>query len=84
MARGIESTTHTQARVIHMEETALVYDLLVQNGYMVDSSGMPLCVGDVTVRNGKIIKVGKLSGQATHHMVLRGWCRGASPMTSQP
>jgi N-acyl-D-aspartate/D-glutamate deacylase len=45
-----------------MEETAMAYDLLGQNGRMVDGSGMPACMGDVAVRNGKIIEVGKLSG----------------------
>jgi N-acyl-D-amino-acid deacylase len=43
----------------------MVYDLLIKNGRIVDGSGMPAFRGDVAVRSGKIIKLGKLSGTAT-------------------
>ena len=50
----------------------MAYDLLVQNGRIVDSSGMPAFMGDVAVRNGKIVEVGKLSGQATRTIDATG------------
>src|SRR2546422_10828618 len=50
----------------------MAYDLLVQNGRIVDGSGMPAFMGDVAVRNGKIIEVGKLSGQATRTIDAAG------------
>ena len=40
------------------------YDLLVKNGRIVDGSGMPSFQGDVAVRNGKIVELGRLSGSA--------------------
>ena len=40
------------------------YDLLVKNGRVVDGSGMPSFTGDVAVKNGKIVEIGKLSGPA--------------------
>ena len=43
----------------------MVYDLLVKNGRVVDGSGMPSFLGDVSVKNGKIIEIGKLSGPAS-------------------
>jgi N-acyl-D-amino-acid deacylase len=55
-----------------MEETAMAYDLLVKNGRIVDGSGMPAFMGDVAVRNGKIVEVGKLSGQATRTIDAAG------------
>src|SRR3954453_14662739 len=39
-------------------------DLLIRNGRIVDGSGMPSFMGDVAVKNGKIVEIGKLSGAA--------------------
>ena len=43
----------------------MAYDLLLKNGRIVDGSGMPSFHGDVAVKDGKIVELGKLSGQAT-------------------
>jgi len=40
------------------------YDLLIKRGRIVDGSGMPSFQGDVGVKDGKIVEVGKLSGPA--------------------
>ena len=50
----------------------MAYDLLVKNGRIVDGSGMPAFMGDVAVRHGKIVEVGKLSGQATRTIDAAG------------
>src|SRR3569832_698901 len=42
----------------------MAYDLLIRNGRIVDGSGMPSFMGDVAVKNGKIVEIGKLSGAA--------------------
>src|SRR5438552_2747106 len=43
----------------------MAYDLLIKNGLIVDGSGLPAFRGDVGVRDGKIVEIGKLSGPAT-------------------
>ena len=50
----------------------MAYDLLVQNGRIVDGSGMPAFMGDVAIRHGKIVEVGKLSGAATRTINAEG------------
>ena len=42
----------------------MAYDLLIQNGRIIDGSGMPAFRGDVAVTNGKIVAVGKLRAAA--------------------
>jgi N-acyl-D-aspartate/D-glutamate deacylase len=40
----------------------MAYDLLIRNGRIVDGSGMPAFHGDIGVKDGKIVEIGKLSG----------------------
>jgi len=43
----------------------MAYDLLLKNGRIIDGSGMPSFFGDVAIKKGKIVEMGKLSGPAT-------------------
>ena len=42
----------------------MTYDILIKNGLIVDGSGGPSYRGDVGVKDGKIVEIGKLSGPA--------------------
>lgn len=42
----------------------MAFDLLVKNAEVVDGSGAPSFTGDVAVKDGKIVEVGRLSGHA--------------------
>src|SRR5499426_3781398 len=50
----------------------MAYDLLVQNGRIVDGSEMPAFMENVAIRHGKIVEVGKLSGQTTRTIDAAG------------
>ena len=46
-----------------------VFDLVIKNGHIVDGTGNPWFPGDVGVEDGKISKIGDLSGAAAHRMI---------------
>ena len=48
------------------------YDLLVRNGRVIDGSGLPSFDGDVGVKDGKIVEVGKLDARATRTIDAAG------------
>jgi len=50
----------------------MAYDLLIKNGRIIDGSGMPAFRGDVGLRNGKIVEMGKLRGSATRTIDVDG------------
>jgi len=50
----------------------MTYDLLIKNGRIVDGSGGPAYRGDVAVKDGKIVEIGKLSGAAKRTIDAEG------------
>ena len=50
----------------------MAFDLLVKNGRIIDGSGAPGFFGDVAVKEGKIVEVGKLGGEAKRTIDAEG------------
>src|SRR5438445_6214689 len=55
----------------------MAYDVLIRNGRIVDGSGMPSFMGDVAVKDGKIVEIGQLSVAAGQTVDVEG--RAISP-----
>ncbi|MEE8518388.1 MAG: amidohydrolase family protein [Dehalococcoidia bacterium] len=49
-----------------------MYDLLIKGGRVVDGSGMPSYHADVAVKDGKIVEIGQLTGQAAETIDAAG------------
>src|SRR4029077_5518612 len=58
------SGSRAAARPSAERKRPMAYDLLIKNGLIVDGSGMPAFRGDVGIKNGKIVEIGKLSDVA--------------------
>ena len=50
----------------------MAYDLLIKNGRVIDGSGMPAFLGDVGIRKGKIVEIGRLRGDAARTIDANG------------
>jgi N-acyl-D-amino-acid deacylase len=68
----------------------MAFDLLVKNGMIVDGSGLPRYRGDVGVKDGKIVEIGRLDGasaketvDAEGHVVAPGFVDGHTHMDAQ-
>ena len=65
------------------------YDLLIQNGTLVDGSGMPRFQADVGIVAGKIAAIGKIRDSAKEvidaegHVVAPGFIDGHTHMDAQ-
>jgi N-acyl-D-amino-acid deacylase len=51
----------------------MAYDLLIRNGRIIDGSGMPGYHGDISIKDGKIAEIGKLSGAAERVVDAQGY-----------
>ena len=49
-----------------------MYDLLLKGGRIYDGSGMPSYNGDVGIKNGKIVEIGRLKESATRTLNVDG------------
>ena len=52
------------------------HDLLIQGGAIYDGSGAPGFRGDIAVQGGKIVAVGKVSGEASQVIDADGLAEG--------
>ena len=48
------------------------YDLLISNGKIIDGTGNPWFMGDIAIKEGKIVKVGRIAGDATRIIDANG------------
>ncbi len=47
-------------------------DIAIRNGRIVDGSGLPAFIGDVGIKDGRIVRVGRITEEATHTIDAAG------------
>jgi N-acyl-D-amino-acid deacylase len=50
----------------------MAYDLLIKGGRIYDGSGMPSYMGDIAVKNGRIVEIGRIAGGAARTIDAAG------------
>lgn len=58
--------------VVAVAVRAADYDVIIAGGRVVDGTGKPAFVADVAIKDGKIAKIGDVTGSATTHVDARG------------
>src|SRR5579883_1406100 len=48
------------------------YDLVVRHGWLLDGEGNPYVEGDVAIRGGRIVKIGRIDGHGKHEIDATG------------
>ncbi len=49
-----------------------MFDLIIRNGKIVDGSGLPSFTGDIAIKDGKIVRVGAVKGEAKEELDASG------------
>ena len=49
-----------------------IYDIVIRNGRVLDGAGNPWILGDVAIRNGKFVGIGKVEGKGKREIDARG------------
>jgi N-acyl-D-amino-acid deacylase len=52
--------------------TAASYDLVIRNGRVVDGTGNPAFFADVAVKDGRIVRIGRITGTASRELNAKG------------
>ena len=58
------------------------YDLIIQNGTVIDGSGLPRFRADVGIIDGKVASIGRIRGESAKETVDRRGPRGSLPVLS--
>ncbi|MGQ7937564.1 hypothetical protein [Paraburkholderia sp. D1E] len=48
------------------------FDVVIRSGTVIDGSGSPGCIADVAVRDGKIVRIGEVSGYGHEEICAAG------------
>lgn len=56
----------------HARTGGVEYDVVIRNGRVLDGMGNPWILADVAIRDGRFVKIGKVTGQGTREIDARG------------
>src|SRR5262245_49623910 len=65
---GVQSRGDPKGR----KDRAMAYDLIVRGGRIVDGTGLPAYLGDVGIRDGRIVEIGRLGDAAARVLEAEG------------
>src|SRR5439155_4571592 len=68
--RALRAERHAPLR--HPESPAMTWDLVIRGGRVVDGTGLPSFTADVAVQDGRIARIGRVTGPATRTLDADG------------
>ena len=72
MAAPLLGLIFSACAVTALAQPAAMYDIVIRNGRVLDGGGNPWVTGDVAIKDGRFVKIGRVEGRGTREIDAQG------------